>query len=152
MFLWTWVPNYWVLFVVAFITYAAVNFYQGPHYTLVMEVVDPDQIGYANMLARTTAQIGSTAISFVSAEFPSLEIESCASGGARADLGILRYTSRLWTSDTNDPLERQTIQRGFSYFFPPEQWDDEFWKRTWPGWRNRQLTSSGWLNLTASAT
>lgn len=53
-------------------------------------------------------------------EFPALEIESCASGGARADLGILRYTNRVWTSDCNDALERQNIQRGFSYFFPPE--------------------------------
>lgn len=54
------------------------------------------------------------------AEFPELEIESCASGGARADLGILRYTNRIWTSDCNDPLEREQIQRGFSTFFPPE--------------------------------
>lgn len=67
MVLWALVPNYWMLFVVAFITYSAVNFYQGPYYTMVMEVVDHDQIGYANTLARTTAQIGATAISFVSA-------------------------------------------------------------------------------------
>ena len=53
-------------------------------------------------------------------EFPAVEIESCASGGARADLGILCYTNRVWTSDCNDPYERQNIQRGFSYFFPPE--------------------------------
>ncbi len=53
-------------------------------------------------------------------EFPKVEIESCASGGARADLGILRYTNRVWTSDCNDPYERQSIQRGFSYFFPSE--------------------------------
>ncbi|TDO95812.1 alpha-galactosidase [Marinomonas balearica] len=52
--------------------------------------------------------------------FPELEIESCASGGARVDFGILNYTKRFWTSDCNDALERQTIQRGFSYFFPPE--------------------------------
>ena len=52
--------------------------------------------------------------------FPMLEIESGASGGARADLGILRYTNRVWTSDCNDPVERQQIQEGFSYFFPPE--------------------------------
>ena len=51
---------------------------------------------------------------------PSVELESCASGGGRADLGILRRTERIWTSDCNDPLERQTIQRGFSYLFPPE--------------------------------
>ena len=49
---------------------------------------------------------------------PQLEIESCASGGARTDFGILRYTDRLWTSDNNDALDRQAIQRGASYFFP----------------------------------
>ncbi|WP_133703967.1 alpha-galactosidase [Roseateles toxinivorans] len=52
--------------------------------------------------------------------FPSLEIETCASGGARADLGILRRSSRVWVSDCNDPLERQKIQRGFLGFLPPE--------------------------------
>jgi alpha-galactosidase len=51
---------------------------------------------------------------------PGVEIESCASGGARADLGILRRTKRIWASDCNDALERQQIQRGFSYVFPPE--------------------------------
>lgn len=58
--------------------------------------------------------------------FPSLEIESCASGGARADLGILRYTNRLWTSDCNDPVERQQIQEGCGYFFPPELMGSHF--------------------------
>ncbi|MEM7281784.1 MAG: alpha-galactosidase [Pseudomonadota bacterium] len=51
---------------------------------------------------------------------PMVEIESCASGGGRADYGILRYTDRVWTSDTNDALDRLRVQRGFSYFFPPE--------------------------------
>jgi alpha-galactosidase len=51
---------------------------------------------------------------------PDVEIESCSSGGARADLGVLAYTQRIWTSDCNDALERQLIQRGFSYFLPPE--------------------------------
>ncbi len=54
------------------------------------------------------------------AAHPSVEIESCASGGGRADLGILRRTQRIWTSDCNDALERQLIQRGFSMLFPPE--------------------------------
>ncbi len=49
---------------------------------------------------------------------PTLEIESCSSGGARADYGVLRYTDRIWTSDSNDALDRQAIQRGASYFFP----------------------------------
>ncbi len=51
---------------------------------------------------------------------PGLEIESCASGGGRADAGILCRTQRIWTSDCNDPHERQTIQRGFSTHLPPE--------------------------------
>jgi alpha-galactosidase len=51
---------------------------------------------------------------------PGLEIESCSSGGGRIDAGILEHTHRFWTSDTNDPVERQHIQRGASYLFPPE--------------------------------
>ncbi len=54
------------------------------------------------------------------AAFPGLEIESCASGGGRADLEVLRRTDRIWTSDCNDAIERQLIQRGFSMLFPPE--------------------------------
>ncbi|MDE2486422.1 MAG: alpha-galactosidase, partial [Alphaproteobacteria bacterium] len=54
------------------------------------------------------------------AAHPTVEIESCASGGGRADYEILRRTDRIWTSDCNDPLERQSIQAAFSIFFPPE--------------------------------
>ena len=55
----------------------------------------------------------------LAADHPDLEIESCASGGGRADLGILRRSCRIWASDCNDALERQTIQRGWSYLLPP---------------------------------
>jgi alpha-galactosidase len=51
---------------------------------------------------------------------PDVEIESCSSGGARVDLGILARTDRLWASDTNDALERQTIQRWTELLVPPE--------------------------------
>lgn len=54
------------------------------------------------------------------AKHPSVEIESCSSGGARADYGVLQHTDRIWTSDSNDALERLKIQKGFSYFFPAE--------------------------------
>lgn len=54
------------------------------------------------------------------AAHPGVEIESCASGGGRADLGILGRTDRVWTSDTMDPLDRHRIHRGFSVLFPPE--------------------------------
>jgi alpha-galactosidase len=51
---------------------------------------------------------------------PGVEIESCSSGGARVDLGILERTDRVWASDTNDALERQTIQRWTEVVLPPE--------------------------------
>lgn len=51
---------------------------------------------------------------------PGVDIESCSSGGARADYGILERTDRIWTSDSNDAMERQRIQSGLLRFFPPE--------------------------------
>ncbi|MGN6522776.1 MAG: alpha-galactosidase [Actinomycetes bacterium] len=51
---------------------------------------------------------------------PGVEIESCASGGGRVDLGILDRTDRVWASDTNDALERQAIQRWTQLLVPPE--------------------------------
>lgn len=51
---------------------------------------------------------------------PGLEIESCASGGGRVDLGILRYADRIWGSDCVDPVERADIQRYTSLLVPPE--------------------------------
>ena len=51
---------------------------------------------------------------------PELEIESCASGGARVDLGILEHTDRIWTSDTLDPVERLQIQRYTGLVVPTE--------------------------------
>jgi len=54
------------------------------------------------------------------AAHPDVEIESCSSGGARVDLGILQRTDRVWASDCNDALERQTIQRWTQAVLPPE--------------------------------
>lgn len=54
------------------------------------------------------------------AAHPTVEIESCASGGGRVDYGVLRFTDRFWTSDSNDPLDRLRIQQGFSLFLPAE--------------------------------
>jgi len=56
----------------------------------------------------------------LNARHPDVEIESCSSGGARIDHEILQRTVRVWTSDCNDALERQTIQRGASLLIPPE--------------------------------
>lgn len=51
---------------------------------------------------------------------PGLEIESCASGGGRIDLGMVDYVDRFWVSDNNDALSRQSIQRWTAQFLPPE--------------------------------
>lgn len=51
---------------------------------------------------------------------PGLEIESCSSGGARSDLGVLEVTDRVWASDSNDAVERQDIQRWTGLLLPPE--------------------------------
>jgi alpha-galactosidase len=52
---------------------------------------------------------------------PRLEIESCSSGGARVDLGVLARTDRVWPSDCNDALERVGIQRWTGLLVPPER-------------------------------
>lgn len=51
---------------------------------------------------------------------PGLEIESCSSGGGRIDLGMVQHADRFWTSDCNDALERQYIQRYTQIAIPPE--------------------------------
>jgi alpha-galactosidase len=56
----------------------------------------------------------------VRARFPDVAIESCASGGARVDLGMASRVHRFWTSDTNDALDRQRIQRYSGLLMPPE--------------------------------
>lgn len=56
----------------------------------------------------------------IRAAHPDLEIESCAGGGGRVDLGILTRTDRVWASDCIDPLERQQIEAGTALLLPPE--------------------------------
>lgn len=56
----------------------------------------------------------------VRAAHPAIEIESCASGGGRADYGALSRTHRVWISDCTDALDRLAIQSGASLFLPPE--------------------------------
>ncbi len=52
------------------------------------------------------------------AAHPSVEIESCASGGGRIDAGILARTHRVWLSDSNDALERLRMQHDAALFLP----------------------------------
>ncbi len=49
---------------------------------------------------------------------PDVTIQACASGGGRANWGILPWFDEFWTSDNNDALQRIYMQWGTSYFFP----------------------------------
>jgi alpha-galactosidase len=51
-------------------------------------------------------------------EFPHILFESCASGGARYDPGMLYYAPQTWTSDDTDAIERLKIQYGTSVVYP----------------------------------
>ena len=50
--------------------------------------------------------------------FPKVLFESCASGGARFDPGLLYYAPQGWASDDSDAVERLKIQYGTSYCYP----------------------------------
>lgn len=50
---------------------------------------------------------------------PGVEIESCASGGGRIDIGILARTHRVWLSDSNDAIERLRMQHEAALLLPP---------------------------------
>jgi alpha-galactosidase len=52
------------------------------------------------------------------AEHPGVAFESCSGGGGRVDLGILRRTDQVWTSDNTDGPDRRIIQHGFSQLYP----------------------------------
>lgn len=51
-------------------------------------------------------------------KYPDVVIQDCASGGGRANYGLLPYFDEFWVSDNNDALQRIYIQWGTSYFFP----------------------------------
>ena len=50
--------------------------------------------------------------------YPNLTIQACASGGGRANYGVLPYFDEFWVSDNTDALQRIYMQWGTSYFFP----------------------------------
>lgn len=52
------------------------------------------------------------------ARFPDILFESCASGGARFDPGMLYFAPQAWTSDDTDAMERVKIQYGTSMVYP----------------------------------
>jgi alpha-galactosidase len=82
------------------------------------DLVDAAHDGHPAVHAQTLAAYA--LLDELRARHPGLEIESCAGGGARVDLGILARAERVWASDTNDALERQAIQRWTGLLLPPE--------------------------------
>ncbi len=55
----------------------------------------------------------------VTARFPNVLFENCASGGARFDAGMMYYFSQTWASDNTDATSRLKIQYGTSMLMPP---------------------------------
>ncbi|WP_431837959.1 alpha-galactosidase [Cellulomonas sp. Y8] len=82
------------------------------------DLVDARHDGRPGVDAQTRAVLGLMAE--LKARHPGLEIESCSSGGARSDLGVLEVADRVWASDSNDAVERQDIQRWTGLLLPPE--------------------------------
>lgn len=56
----------------------------------------------------------------VRARHPAVEIEACASGGARVDFGLLSRAVRVWPSDSTDAVDRLRIQSWTGLLTPPE--------------------------------
>ncbi|MDV5972559.1 Bifunctional alpha-galactosidase/sucrose kinase AgaSK [Streptococcus canis] len=54
----------------------------------------------------------------LTSQFPKILFESCSSGGARFDPGLLYYAPQVWTSDDSDAIERLKIQYGTSIVYP----------------------------------
>lgn len=101
----------------AVITEVGVDFVKWDHNRDLHAAVSP-RSGRAAVHAQTTAFYA--LVDELRRRHPRLEIESCASGGARVDLGVLRRVQRVWSSDSNDPIERQSIHRGTGILVPPE--------------------------------
>ena len=51
-------------------------------------------------------------------KYPNVVMQDCASGGGRANYGLLPYFDEFWVSDNTDALQRVYIQWGTSLFFP----------------------------------
>ena len=54
----------------------------------------------------------------IRAKYPDVTIQACASGGGRANWGVLPWFDEFWVSDNTDALQRIYMQWGTSYFFP----------------------------------
>lgn len=52
-------------------------------------------------------------------KFPALQMENCASGGARNDLGMFSYFCQGWVSDDTDSFQRAIMQANAGHALPP---------------------------------
>ncbi|HET7414617.1 MAG TPA: alpha-galactosidase [Arthrobacter sp.] len=95
----------------------AISYLKWDHNRDLLEAADP-QTGRASIHRNVLALY--RLMAELKDRHPGLEIEACASGGARVDLGILDYTDRVWTSDCIDPTERLDIQKYTGLLVPPE--------------------------------
>ena len=51
-------------------------------------------------------------------EFPNVFLENCSGGGGRYDLGMMKYSHQIWTSDNTTPTSRVFIQFGSTFGYP----------------------------------
>lgn len=51
-------------------------------------------------------------------KYPEVTIQLCSGGGARVDLGALKYHDEFWASDNTNAMDRIFIQYGTNMFFP----------------------------------
>ncbi|MDB5078220.1 MAG: alpha-galactosidase [Chloroflexi bacterium] len=70
---------------------------------------------------------------------PGVSWESCSSGGGRVDLGVLRRTDQVWTSDNTDPYDRLFIQEGYTLGYTPRAMYS--WVVDSPHWLGKRETS-----------
>ena len=61
--------------------------------------------------------------------YPNVIWQSCASGGGRADFGILQFADQIWASDNTEATSRLNIQEGYSQFLPANTM--EAWVTDW---------------------
>lgn len=55
-------------------------------------------------------------------KFPKILFESCSSGGARFDPGMLYYAPQTWTSDDTDAMERIKFNMGHLTYIHCQVW------------------------------
>lgn len=53
-------------------------------------------------------------------KYPDITIQLCSSGGARLDMGALKYHDEFWTSDNTNAMDRVLIQYGTGMFYPAQ--------------------------------